>query len=109
MNQKSKSPKTTDSIFFIFKENMNFVAYLVLLCFLYISNRHLAVNLIREINVKSKELKELRWDYLTINSKLMYKSNFSQVVANAKSLDLEPLNTPPIIIELSKKEYESQN
>jgi hypothetical protein len=90
------------------RKNLQFVVYLFALSMLYIWNNHKAISLIREINFKAKELKELRWEYLTKKSDLMYKSKLSEVTPKAKEMNLITLDKPPYRITLEKKEFEHQ-
>ena len=69
----------------------------------------MAQSLVRDINKKAKELKELRWDYLTIKSDLMYKSKLTEVLPRAQTMGLEELNMPPYKLTIKKKEYQRQD
>jgi len=48
--------------------NIPYLAFLVLLCVLYISNSHRALEMQRELNAQRKVLKELRWKYMDTKS-----------------------------------------
>lgn len=90
-------------------KNIQFLFFWFLLCMVYIWNNHLAQNLVRDINKKAKELKEMRWDYLTIKSDLMYESKLTEVLPRANQLGLEELNNPPIKLTVKKKDYQRQD
>ncbi len=74
--------------------NIPFLAFLVLLCVLYISNSQRAIDMQRELNAKNKELKELRWKYMDVKSQLMYVKTETQVMKNAEKLGLKPSLMP---------------
>ena len=52
--------------------NIPFLAFVALLAVLYINNSQRAVDIQRELNKENKVLKELRWKYMDVSSKLMY-------------------------------------
>ena len=81
--------------------NIPYLAFLVLLCVLYISNSHRAIEMQRELNVKNKELKELRWKYMDMKSQLMFVKTETQVIKNAGSIGLKPSLLPAY--KLNKK------
>lgn len=74
--------------------NIPFLAFLVLLCVLYISNSQRAIEMQRELNAKNKELKELRWKYMDTKSQLMYVKTETQVMKSAEKLGLKPSLMP---------------
>jgi len=74
--------------------NIPFLAFLVLLCVLYISNSHRAIEMQREVNAKNKMLKEMRWEYMDMKSKLMYVKTETQIMKNAEKIGLKPSLLP---------------
>lgn len=66
-----------------------FVLYIALLGMIYIGNRHLAENTIRDIDKLTKEVKELGYDYKSTKADLAYKSTLSQVKKRADTLKLD--------------------
>ncbi len=74
--------------------NIPFLAFIVLLCVLYISNSQRAIDMQRELNARNKELKELRWKYMDVKSQLMYVKSETQVMKNAEKLGLKPALLP---------------
>lgn len=90
-------------------QNIQFLFFCFLLCMIYIWNNHMAQKLVTDINKKAKELKELRWDYLTIKSDLMYQSKLTEVLPRANKMGLEELQVPPYKITLKKKNYQRQD
>jgi cell division protein FtsL len=82
--------------------NIPFLAFLVILCVVYISNSHRAIEIQREINAQNKMLKELRWKYMDMKSQLMYVKTETQVMKNAEKIGLKPSLLPAYKIELKK-------
>ena len=74
--------------------NIPFLAFVVLLCVLYISNSHRALEIQREINAQNKALKELRWKYMDSKSQLMYVKTETQVIKKAETIGLKPSLMP---------------
>lgn len=97
------------TVFDRISKNLQFLFFCFLLCMVYIWNTHLAQSLVRDINKKAKELKELRWDYLTIKSDLMYESKLTEVLPRANEMGLEELDVPPYKLTIKKKEYQRQD
>ncbi len=80
--------------------NLPFISFLALLCILYISNNHFAVQVQREINAQNKKLKELRWKNMDIKSQLMGKQMESQMIKDVALIGLKPLTVPTYKIEI---------
>jgi hypothetical protein len=80
--------------------NLPFFSFLALLCILYISNNHFAVQVQREINAQNKKLKELRWKNMDIKSQLMGKQMESQMIKDVAIIGLKPLTVPTYKIEI---------
>jgi cell division protein FtsL len=74
--------------------NIPYLAFVVLLCVLYISNSHRAVEMQRELNANNRQLKELRWKYMDTKSQLMYVKTETQVIKNAERIGLKPSLLP---------------
>ena len=74
--------------------NIPFLAFIALLCVLYISNSHRAIEMQRELNAQHKVLKELRWKYMDTKSQLMYVKTETQVIKNAENIGLKPSLLP---------------
>ena len=74
--------------------NIPFLAFIALLCVLYISNSHRAIEMQRELNAQNKALKELRWKYMDTKSQLMYVKTESQMIKNAERIGLKPSLMP---------------
>jgi hypothetical protein len=63
---------------------------------LYIYNGHVAEKTIKDINRSSRELKELQYEYKTIQSELMFQSKQSELVKAVEPLGLKELSQPPL-------------
>ena len=69
--------------------NMNFFLFISLLAVLYIANGHLADRTIRNINKTQNQLKELQYEYKTVKSEVMFRSEEAQVLKAAEPLGLK--------------------
>lgn len=76
-------------------KNTPFFLFLSLLTVLYIYNGHFAEKTIKDINRSSRELKELQYEYKTIQSELMFQSKQSELVKAVEPLGLKELTEPP--------------
>ena len=77
-------------------KNIPFFLFLSLLTVLYIYNGHYAEKTIKDINRSSRELKELQYEYKTIQSELMFQSKQSELVKAVEPLGLKELSQPPL-------------
>lgn len=68
--------------------NMNFVFFLAFLTLLYIGNGHSAESKIREIHKLKDEVKELRSEYIFLESEIMYNSTPSQMANRIEGMEL---------------------
>lgn len=83
-----------------------FVFYLTFLGVCYIANGYQAQKVFRNLSKTTNEIKELRSEYITTKSELMYISKQSQVARAAAPFGLLELTSPPSKILLSKKDKE---
>lgn len=79
--------------------NLPFLLFLAVIALVYIANSHLAEKKVRRINKLGKEIRELKWEYLSVKSELMFRSKLSEVSKAVEPLGLKELNTPPQRIE----------
>ena len=88
-------------------QNLPFISFLVFLSVIYIGIGFTAEGSVRQINRDKAELKEMRSEYITIKSDLMYTTKQSELVKvlKAKGLTLEESMRPPKKIEITKKGY----
>ncbi|PZF72333.1 FtsL-like putative cell division protein [Taibaiella soli] len=79
--------------------NVPFLGFVALLGIIYISNSQRAIATQRELNKEEKVLKELRWKYMDIKSKLMNAGMEAEVIRNGSGIGLKPLMLPAYKIE----------
>lgn len=84
--------------------NMPFVLFLGFLAIVYIANVHLAERNVRQIQELRRELKELRWYYMTLQAENMYKSRRSEMARSVEELGLKPLPDNPKKIIVQKRD-----
>jgi len=74
-----------------------YVFFLALMTLLYISNNYFAESKIREISKINSELKELRSEYITSKSKLMFMTKQSEIaiMAEEMGIGIKPATTAP--------------
>lgn len=85
--------------------NIPFLAFVALLAVLYINNSQRAVDMQRKLNKENKVLKELRWKYMDVSSKLMYVKMESEVIKRASSLGMKPMSLPAYSIVIDSTIY----
>jgi hypothetical protein len=81
-----------------------FILYVAFLGMVYIGNRHLAENNIRDIDKLTKEVKELSWDYKTTKADLAFKSTLTEVEKRADTLGIKESMQPPQKITVKEDE-----
>ena len=91
---------------YLVAKNLPFVAFLLFLALLYISNRHLAERTVRQIDRLGREVKELSWDYKSLSAELMKLTTQSEIAKRADTLGLKERTEPPIKLEIVKEEAE---
>lgn len=84
-------------------KNLPFVAFLLFLTLLYISNRHLAERTVRQIDRLGRDVKELGWDYKSLSAELMKLTTQSEIAKRADTLGLKERTEPPIKLEVLKE------
>ena len=75
-------------------KNIPFLAFLAVLCMLYIGNSQRAVETQRELNAQNQILKELRYKHMDINNKLMTAGMEPEIIRRGVVLGLNPLTLP---------------
>jgi len=76
-------------------QNLPFVMFLSFLAVLYIANAHYAERNVRKIQVLQRDIKELRWHYMSLEAEIMYNSKRSEMVKNVQEEGLRPINEKP--------------
>lgn len=86
-------------------KNLPFILFLGLLAIVYIANAHYSEKKVRQIQQLQNEVKELRWNYMSIKSELMYNAKRSEVVKEGKALNLRLPRTGPkkIVVKATEK------
>ena len=93
---------------FIKKERtLRQIPFLLLLAFLaliYIGNSYFAEKNIRKIEKMQRELKELRYEYISVKSEMMHASRQSEIAKQLSSKGIKESTVPPgkIVVEEEK-------
>lgn len=85
-------------------KNIPFILFLGFLAVIYIANAHLAERNIRQIQESQRELKEMRWYFMTLQAENMYKIRRSEMAKSVKELGLQPISEKPKKIIAKKSE-----
>ena len=81
------------------------ILFAMVLGILYISNTHHAEKTVRNINAIQAEVEDLRADYTTLKSDLMFASKQSEVARKVKDFGLKESLRPPFKVSVEKGEY----
>lgn len=76
-----------------------FFLFLTALAVLYIYNGHYADKTMRNINKTAKEVKELQYEYKTVKSEVMFRSQQSELVKAVEPLGLKEITTTPVMLK----------
>ncbi|MFI5186604.1 MAG: FtsL-like putative cell division protein [Chitinophagales bacterium] len=76
-----------------------FFLFLALLAIIYIYNGHYADKTIRGINETAKDVKELKYEYKTVKSEVMFRSKQSELVKAVEPLGLKELTAAPVVLK----------
>lgn len=76
-------------------KNIPFFLFLSVLAVLYIANGHRSDKTIRRINSTTGQLKELQYEFKTLKSEVMYRSQEAQIVKAAEPLGLKVTKEMP--------------
>jgi hypothetical protein len=87
-------------------KHIPFILFLSVIAILYIANGYWADDKIRQVNRISSQLKELRSEYISTKSDLMFVSKQSEVAKAADKMGLKEPIAPPmkIVVDTSKHE-----
>lgn len=86
-----------------------FFLFLALLAVVYIYNGHYADKTIRNINRTAKDVKELKYEYTTLKSEVMFLSKPGEVIKAVEPLGLKELAQSPAVLKDSVDKMEKQN
>ena len=78
-----------------------FFLFLTLLAVVYIYNGHYADKAIRNMNRTAKEVRELRYEYITVKSEVMFQSKSSELIKAVEPLGLKELVQSPVVLKES--------
>jgi len=81
-------------------QHIPFVLFLSLVAILYIANGYYADDKIREVNKVTNQIKELRTEYISSKSDLMFVSKQSEIAKAVATLGLKEPVVPPMKIEM---------
>lgn len=84
-------------------KNIPYFLFLAVLTVMYIYNGHYSDKTIKNINRASREIKELQYEYKTIQSEVMFRSKQSELAKAVEPLGLKELAEPPIVLHDSIK------
>lgn len=71
------------------------ILFLGFLGMVYIANAHLSERNVRHIQVMTKDIQELRWQYMSLKAEIMYNSKHSEIEDQVKAIGLRTLNGKP--------------
>ena len=81
------------------------ILFVLFLGLIYIGNTHYAEKTVRKINALQADVEDLRADYTTLKSDLMFASKQSEVAKKVKNIGLKESLNPPNKIEVEEGEY----
>ncbi len=81
------------------------ILFVMLIGLLYISNTHYAEKTVRKIDQVQSEVEDLRADYTTLKSDLMFASKQSEVARKVKVIGLKESLNPPTKVVIEEGEY----
>lgn len=81
------------------------VLFVLFLGLVYIGNTHYAEQTVRKINLTQVEVEDLRADYTTLKSDLMFSSKQSEVARKVKAFGLKESLIPPYKVVVEEGEY----
>lgn len=82
-------------------KQLPFILFLAVLAVVYIYNGHYADKTIRKINRTAKEVKELKYEYIAVKSKVMFQGKQSELVKSdaIQQLGLKELTEAPVVLK----------
>lgn len=87
-------------------KNLSFVLFLGFLAVVYIANSRFSEKNVRQIQHLQRDLRELRWQYMTLESENMYNSRQSELAEQLKDDNFEAFGAQPKrIVVPDKNDY----
>ena len=83
--------------------NVPFFLFLAAVAVMYIFNGHYSDKLVREITRSEKNIKELQYEYKTVQSEVIFRSKASELVKAVEPLGLRELTSAPVYLADSTK------
>ena len=83
----------------IFVKNIPFMLFIAGLGAIYITNNSKASDLVRALDKKNKELKELNWEYMDVHSRLVYATSEAELIKSSGAGGLKALEKPAFEIK----------
>ena len=81
------------------------IMFVLFLSLIYIGNTHYAEKATRAINAAQSEVEDLRADFTTLKSDLMYAGKQSEVARKVKNFGLKESLHPPVKVEVDDDEF----
>lgn len=81
-----------------------YLIFTAVLAFIYIANNYYAEDKIRQINQRRKEIKEIRYEYITTKSELTSMTKQSQIAKKLKNKGIKESTDPINTIQIKKGE-----
>ena len=81
------------------------IMFVMVIGLLYIGNTHYSEKTIRKIDAAQSEMEDLRADYTTLKSDLMFASKQSEVARKVKAIGLKESLNPPTKVVIEEGEY----
>lgn len=85
--------------------NTLFFLFILFIGIFQIGHNLMGERLNRSISTRKQEVKEARWEYMTIKSDLMYRSKQSEIAKLLSPRGINELTVPPKTIIIKKGEY----
>ncbi len=79
---------------------LRFLLFLAFLAFIYIANNYNSETKIRQINKLKKDLKELRYEYIYVKTKLLQIEKQSQIAKKLTKSGIKKNNQPVKVLEV---------
>ncbi len=86
-------------------DNLSYIFFLTFLTIVYIANAHYAEKKLREIQSLRQEIRQSRFNYMSIKSNLMYKCKQSEIAIMTEPMGLRELTLKPQKILTKKGDY----
>ncbi len=90
-------------------DNVPFLIYITVLALFYIANTYNTERMYKQIERTKTELKELRFEYITARSSLMFESKLSELNTRTQAIGLKETLTPPYKIFYSGDSIQNGN